>query len=100
MSRLATENKKLVVNGNSITIFQERNLTRIKCDNSGSECITKSTGVFTTVENAGAHFQQGATRVIISAPSTDTPIFVMGVDHEKYDNSLKIISNASCTTTA
>uniref|UniRef100_A0A8P0PG11 glyceraldehyde-3-phosphate dehydrogenase (phosphorylating) n=1 Tax=Canis lupus familiaris TaxID=9615 RepID=A0A8P0PG11_CANLF len=91
------ENRKLVISGKSISIFQEQDPTNIKWDDAGPEYVMESTGVFTTMEKAGVHLKDGA-KVIISTPSADAPMFVMGVNHDKYDNSLKMVSNVSCIT--
>ncbi|XP_012369118.1 glyceraldehyde-3-phosphate dehydrogenase-like [Octodon degus] len=92
------KNGKFVINGKAITTFQERDPANIKWGDAGAEYVVESTGVFTTMEKARAHLKGGTKRIVISIPSTDAPMSVMGVNHEKYDNSLKIVSNASCTT--
>lgn len=89
---------KLIVNGKTITVFACRNPEEIKWGEAGADYVVESTGVFTTNDKAKAHFVGGAKKVIISAPSADAPMFVCGVNLEKYDPSMKIISNASCTT--
>jgi glyceraldehyde 3-phosphate dehydrogenase len=88
----------LVINGNKITVFQERDPTAIAWAKAGAEYIVESTGVFTTIEKAGAHFAGGAKKVIISAPSADAPMFVCGVNLDAYKPEMKVVSNASCTT--
>uniref|UniRef100_A0A8C5N4S8 Glyceraldehyde-3-phosphate dehydrogenase n=1 Tax=Leptobrachium leishanense TaxID=445787 RepID=A0A8C5N4S8_9ANUR len=93
-----TEKGKLIVNDHVITVFQERDPSNIKWGDAGAVYVVESTGVFTTIEKASLQLKGGAKRVIISAPSADAPMFVNGVNHEKYDNSLKVVSNASCTT--
>ena len=97
-SMVKAENGKLVVNGKSISIFQERDPTNIKWVDAGAEYVVDSTGVVTTVEKAGAHLKGGAKGFTVSAPSVDAPISLMGVNHEKYDNSMKIVGSASYTT--
>lgn len=95
---VSVEGDKLVIDGHKISVFHERDPANIKWGGAGAEYVVESTGVFTTIEKASAHLKGGAKRVIISAPSADAPMFVMGVNHEKYENSLKVVSNASCTT--
>lgn len=92
------EGGKLVVNGHHIQVFSERDPKNIPWGTAGAEYVVESTGVFTTLEKAHAHIDGGAKKVIISAPSADAPMFVVGVNLEAYDPSMKIVSNASCTT--
>jgi len=93
------ENGKLVINGNAISVFALKDPSQIPWGQCGADYVVESTGVFTTMERAQAHITAGAKKVIISAPSKDAPMFVMGVNEEKYDkNTMHIVSNASCTT--
>ncbi|KAF3823876.1 hypothetical protein GH733_006880 [Mirounga leonina] len=92
------ENGKIVISGKPNSTFQEQDPANIKWGDAGAECVVESTVVFNTMEKAGAHLKGRANRVIISAPSADAPMFVMGVNHEKYESSLKVVSNVSCTT--
>ncbi|KIL63573.1 hypothetical protein M378DRAFT_179173 [Amanita muscaria Koide BX008] len=89
---------KLWINDKPITIYAQKDPTQIPWTETGAEYIVESTGVFTTTEKASAHLKGGAKKVIITAPSADAPMFVVGVNLDKYDPKLQIISNASCTT--
>jgi len=92
------EDGKLVIDGQAITVYAERDPAAINWAAAGAKYVVESTGVFTTLEAAGKHHQGGAEKVIISAPSADAPMFVMGVNEGSYSKDMKIVSNASCTT--
>lgn len=89
---------KLIVNGNEIRVSAERNPEMLKWDEVDVDYVIECTGIFTTLEKAGLHIKGGAKKVVISAPSSDAPMFVMGVNHTELKNSDTIFSNASCTT--
>ncbi|GBG93392.1 hypothetical protein CBR_g68000 [Chara braunii] len=90
--------KKLIVDGKEIAIFALRDPSAIPWGEAGADYVVESTGVFTDKDKAAAHLKGGAKKVVISAPSGNAPMFVMGVNEEKYTPDLDVISNASCTT--
>ncbi|KAI0759070.1 glyceraldehyde-3-phosphate dehydrogenase [Fomes fomentarius] len=89
---------KLWVQGKAISVFQEKDPANINWASVGADYIVESTGVFTTIDKASAHLKGGAKKVVISAPSADAPMFVVGVNLDAYDSKYQVISNASCTT--
>ncbi|MDR3084693.1 MAG: type I glyceraldehyde-3-phosphate dehydrogenase [Christensenellaceae bacterium] len=90
---------KLVVNGKEISVFAFRDPAEIPWGSIGATYIAEATGVFTDEAGASKHFAGGAEKVVITAPAKDkSPMFVMGVNHEKYTKDMKVVSNASCTT--
>jgi len=93
-----TADGKLMVNGKSICCYTAMKPEEIPWGTCGAEYIVESTGVFTEIEKAQAHLKAGAKKVVISAPSKDAPMFVMGVNHNTYKADMNIVSNASCTT--
>ena len=93
-----TENS-LIVNGKSIRVTAEKDPANLRWNEVGAEYVVESTGLFLTKEKAAGHIQAGAKHVVMSAPSKDdTPMFVMGVNHETYTSDMQFVSNASCTT--
>ena len=95
---IETDNGKLIVNGKTISVYASKDPAEIPWSECGAEYVVEATGIFKTIDKAAAHLNAGAKKVVISAPSADAPMFVMGVNNEKYTSDMNIVSNASCTT--
>ena len=95
---IEVNNNNLIVNGKSVKITSEKDPSLIDWSGMGVDIVAECTGIFTSIESASTHLKAGAKKVVISAPSPDAPMFVMGVNHMTANPSDLIVSNASCTT--
>ena len=95
---ISVHNNNLIINGNEVFVSAERDPKNISWDSKNVDVVAECTGIFTTLETAQYHIDGGASKVVISAPSKDAPMYVMGVNHNDLNKNDSIISNASCTT--
>lgn len=95
---ITVEGNSIIIDGNHIRVTSEKNLALLKWDEVGAEIIAECSGVFKTMEKASTHLKAGANKVVVSSPSEDIPMFVMGVNEEKMTLNDVVVSNASCTT--
>lgn len=96
--KVSFEGDNLIIDGKKIQVFGEKDPAAIPWGKAGVDYVIESTGVFTTTAGAQKHIDGGAKKVLITAPSADAPMFVVGVNEKSYTSDLKIVSNASCTT--
>lgn len=96
--KIEVKDGNLIVDGVTVRVTAERDPKNLKWDEAGVDIVAECTGIFTTLETANYHIQAGAKKVVISAPSKDAPMFVMGVNDNELTADHKIVSNASCTT--
>tara|TARA_B100000524_G_scaffold296235_1_gene170754 strand:+ start:5 stop:1012 length:1008 start_codon:yes stop_codon:yes gene_type:complete len=92
------KNGNLILNGSEIRITSEKNPKNLNWGSVGADVVLECTGLFTSIDEANKHLEAGAKKVVISAPSNDVPMFVMGVNHTQITKDQTIVSNASCTT--
>ncbi len=95
---LSSRDGKLIVNGHEVNVYGFKNPEEIPWGADGVEYVIEATGVFKGVEDCQAHLRAGARKVVITAPSKDAPMFVMGVNNNTYSSDMTVVSNASCTT--